>query len=359
MTNPFVYEVASTQSALARANPAIARDPYALPWYLVLGDPGSGRTTAIKSMQLTWPHGDAPLTIGIPQQLCTYWLSAEAVFIEPEAGVLGDRRDPAALKGFCDELYVKRPREPVDGILLVVSLAEIIDLDERALEEYSKRLRRYLVEAGQSFHADVPVYVVITRYDTVWGFAEVFQWVPERKGEDPWGFVLPGNTPSQAAVQAINTEIDGLVARFESFCFAKLSSEDPPEHRTRAFQHLSEAKLRQFFGVIAMASSFERAPWFRALIIGSAIPGNGDRLRAGVARFSNMGLVVNAESVARSLRPGGLPIHAFMRDIVLPEKDIVPTKVRWRDDKAIMVCGILGLVLWVITVILAIVFAVI
>ncbi len=195
MTNPFVYEVASAQTALSRARPDIARDEYSLPWYLVIGEPGAGRSTAIKSMQLTWPQGDGPLSIGIPQQLATYWLAGEAVFIEPEAGVLGPRRDPNALKGLCDEIHAKRPREPVDGILFIMSLAEIIDLDERGIEEYANRLRRYLVEVGQSFKADVPVYVVITRYDTVWGFAEVFQWVPERKGEEPWGFVLPETRP--------------------------------------------------------------------------------------------------------------------------------------------------------------------
>ena len=53
MTNPFVYEVASVSSALARARPDFARDAYVLPWYLVIGEPGSGHSTAIKAMQLT------------------------------------------------------------------------------------------------------------------------------------------------------------------------------------------------------------------------------------------------------------------------------------------------------------------
>jgi type VI secretion system protein ImpL len=361
-SNPFVYEIASAASALERARPELASDAYALPWYLVIGEPGSGRTTAIKSMQLTWPHGDGPITIGTPQQYATYWLAAEAVFIEPELNVLGVRREPHGLKGLCDQIRTKRPREPVDGILFIMSLADLIDLEERALEDYANRLRRYLVEVGQSFKADVPVYVVVTRYDTVWGFGEVFQWTPERKREEPWGFVLPGDTPSQKAIEAINKELDGVAARFEAHCLEKLSSEDPPENRTRAFQHLAElrvvmAKLRQFFGIVAMANNFERAPWIRALTIGSAVPGSGDRLRAGIARFANMGLAIDPLSMPRSQRPGGLPIHAFMRDVVLPEKDIVPTKVRWRDDVLILILMGIGIVAVLAAVVLAIVFA--
>lgn len=362
MTNPFVYELASVANAVARVRPGSPDGAYALPWYLVLGDPGSGRTTAIKSMQMTWPSGDAALQTGVPQPLCTYWLAGEAVFIEPEARVLGPSREPGQLETLARELHEKRPREPVDGVLLVVNLAELADADERGVEAYGNRLRGYLVEAGRSFQSDVPVYVVATRYDTLWGFAEVFQWAPERRNEEPWGFALPGDTPSQKAVAAIELELDGLSARFEAFCLAKLSGDDPAENRTRAFQHLAEVralmgKLRELFRIVAMANAYERAPWIRAMIIGSAVPGVGDRLRAGVARFSNMGLAIGPE-MPRSARPGGLPIHAFMRTVVLPERDIVPTRVRWRDDRLTLACALMALLLWVGATIAGVAFAI-
>jgi type VI protein secretion system component VasK len=340
----FGPEIGNVMAAVARAHPNHQAGVYAIPWYLVIGEPGSGRTTAVRSMNLTWPPGDGPLPVG-PQAMASYWMASEAVIIEPETIVLGPGRNPQFLSMLCQELKERRPREPLDGILLVINLAAIIDLEERGVESYGNALRKYLVEVSKTLGSDVPVYIVFTHYDTMWGFAEVFQWTPERKGEEAWGFVLPGDTPSQQAVQRLNTELDGLAARFEAFCLAKLSSEDPPEHRTRAFQHLVEVKLlmtklRAFLGVIAMANAFERAPWVRALIVGSAFPGTGDRLRAGVARFSNMGLVLSADP-PRSMRPGGLPLHSYMKSVVLPEKDLVPTRTRWRDDKLIVAAALL------------------
>ena len=353
----FVYELASVVSAVARMHPNHPEGVYAQPWYLVIGEPGSGRTTLVRAMNLAWPNGNLPLQIGAPQQLCTYWVPGEAVLVEPEQRVLGPERDPTRLKELCGELARLRPREPIDGILLVLNIAAFVDLDERQIEQYAGTLRTYLLEVNQAIGADVPVYITLNRYDTLWGFAEVFQWTPERKGEDPWGFVLAGDTDSQNAVKRINVELDGLAARIEAFCLAKLCSEDPPEHRTRAFQHLTEMramirKLRVVLEVIARANAYERAPWLRAMIVGTAVPGTGDRLRAGLARFSNMGLTQgNDGGMQRTTRPGGLPMHAFMKHVVLPEKDLVPTRKRWRDDKLIVGSALVAVVLWLIYIV--------
>src|SRR5262249_59447787 len=139
-------------------------------------------------------------------------------------------------------------------------------------------------------------------------------------------------------------ELEGLNARLEAFCLAKLCSEDPVEQRIRAFQHLAEVralmdKLRLVFNVLAMANSYERAPWIRAVALGSALPGSGDRMRAGVSRFFNMGLG-QGPPVAVTSRPGGMPLHAYMSSVILNEREIVPLRTRWREDKVFIVAMI-------------------
>src|SRR5262249_55625323 len=145
-------------------------------------------------------------------------------------------------KELASQLLSSRPREPLDGIILLINIAAFIDLDERGLENYANGLRRYLVEVGQALQSDVPVYIVLTRYDTLWGFAEVFQWGADRKNEDPWGFTLPLDTEPNKAQARIFEQLVGLNARLEAFCLAKLSSEDNAEQRVRAFQHLAEVR---------------------------------------------------------------------------------------------------------------------
>lgn len=86
---------------------------------------------------------------------------------------------------------------------------------------------------GAAFVLHVPVGNIVTiRYDTLWGFAEVFQWGPDRKGEEPWGFpTLPLDTAPTQAQAKIFEQLIGLNARLEAFCLAKLSSDHNPEQR--------------------------------------------------------------------------------------------------------------------------------
>lgn len=352
-------EIDAVHAAVLRAVPSDPRGIYALPFYLVVGDPGSGRSTAIRSMNLGWSNAaEGPLRLPVQQPLCTYWMPTEAVFIEPEGAVFGRQRNPEALRALCDELKHQRPREPIDGILLVLSVADIADLEESGLDAYAALMRGYLTEIGRRLGADVPVYMIVTRYDTLWGFAEVFQWTAERRREEPWGFTLPLDVAKDQVQARVETELAGLGARLEACCLAKISSEDPPEVRTRAFQHVAEArelleKLRAVISAFGMANSFERAPWLRALALGCAVPGAGDRPRAGMKRFAQMGLALPPPGQAASSRPGGLPIHAFVPTVVLPEREIVPLRVRWRDDSLLIGLLIAGAVLLLTTLVLA------
>lgn len=344
----FRQEIQAVHDAVARMRPGHAKGIYAVPWYMVVGDPGTGRTTMIRSMNLTWPDGDPALKLGLSSQLCDWWMAEEAIFLEPQKTVLGNRRDPNALKAMCEDLRKKRPREPIDGVVLLLRIGDILDLNEEGVDAHAGNLRNYMVEIAKALGSDVPTYVVITGLDALWGFGDVFQWTAERAKEEPWGFLLPPNTPSQEAVPRIDEALLGLGARFEAHCLAKLSSHAPTEERVRAYQHLVEVrtlldKLRAWLKILAMANAYERAPWVRAVTIGSAVPGTGERLRAGVQRFQNMGLSLGQPDPQR--RPGGMPVHSFMRAIVIPEKDLVPLRMRWRDDTLTVFSFILGTLL--------------
>lgn len=362
MIHPITQEVGAALAEVGRRIPNHPDGAYALPWYLLLGDPRSGRSSALRAMHLTWSHGDRPIALPVPDPFCTIWMPAEAVVVEPGDRVLGEGAHRDAFPALCAELRSRRPREAVDGIILVLDAVALVDLSEQALEAYAARQRAHLVEAAKHLAADVPTYVVVTRYDTLYGFADVFAWTAERRTEEPFGFTLPLDTDSQAAGGRIRDELMGLAARFEAMCFAKISSDDPPDQRARAFQHVAEAallveRLTSVLGTVAMASAYERAPWIRALIAGSAVPGIGDRPRALQTRFANMGLTMPPE-LPRAARPGGLPLLPFFTKLLLPERDVVPTKKRFRDDPLSVWTTVAGLVLWVVALVVAVAFAV-
>ncbi len=350
----FAYELASLLAAQDQARPGDPEGAYAMPWYLVIGEPGTGRSSAIRALSLSWPSGDGPVAMNVPQQQCAYWLPEKAVFIEPESTVMGPNRQHQALQELCWELKSKRPREPIDGMILVVSTRYLADANEEQVQRYANTLRRYLIEVMQALAAEVPVYIVATAVDDLWGFGDVFKWTAQRRDEEPWGFSLPPDLPSSQTPDRVRSELEGLSARMEAMCFDKLSGEDAVDVRARAFQHLAEGrdlveKLADFMGVIAMANAFERAPWVRALVFGSGTPGTGQRLRHRVEQFTTMGYYPPQQS--GTPQPGGMPIHAIVDGVLLPERDIVPTRIRWRDDVLLVLLMLLGVLGWIALVV--------
>lgn len=344
----FGPEIAVVHGLASRLRPGDPKGAYAVPWYMVLGAERSGKTSVVRAMNLTW-KGDNPLRTGVAQQLAEYYLAEEAVFLEPGPSVVGPRRVADQLPSLCAELLKRRPREPLDGVLLVLSVADFADLDEGRLEAYAQEQRQVLLDVCRELGADIPVYIVLNRYDTLWGFAEAFAWSAERAREEPWGFRVPPQTPSQQAQAALADGLEGLGARIEAQCLWRLSGEEGVEQRIKCFQHLVEAremlvKLAEVIRILALANAYERAPWIRALIAGCAVPGMGDRIRAGMERFANMGLMQAPYDPARPTRPGGLPIFGFVRDIVVPERDLVPLRTRWRDDKLTVIAFVVGIV---------------
>ncbi len=344
----FGPEIAIVHGIASGLKPGDPKGSYAVPWYMVLGSERAGKTSVIRAMNLTW-KGDQPFRTNVAQQLAEYWIANEAVFLEPGATVIGPRRIADHLPSLCAELMKRRPREPLDGVILILNVADFADLDEQKLETYATEQRQILVDLCRGLGADIPVYIVLNRYDTLWGFAEAFAWSAERSREEPWGFRVPPATPSQQAQAALYEGLEGLIARIEAQCLWRLSGDEPMETRIKAFQHLVEARemqtrLKEVLKTLAIANAYERAPWLRALIAGCAVPGMGDRIRAAMDRFTNMGLMQAPYDPARPTRPGGLPIFGFVRDIVVPERDLVPLRTRWRDDKVTVIAFLVGIV---------------
>ncbi len=289
------------------------------------------------------------LPIGVPGARCSYWLAKEALFIEPEASVLGPRREPAELSRLCDELRRSREREPIDGILLVLSIAEFVELDEQGLDAYANRIRAYLVEVGRALRADVPTYVVLSRYDTLWGFAEVFQWAAERGREEPWGFTLPLETSPDNAGPRILQELEGLNARPG----VDLPRAGELGGRARGADAGVPAPGRGAGADAAAAAALRGDRDGERVRAGAVAPRGGDRQRdarhggpapRGGDAVHEHGAGAAAERGGRDAA-GGLPIHATLRAVVLPERDIVPLRQRWRDDRFTLVCFVGGLLL--------------
>src|ERR1700733_2181009 len=156
---------------------------YEQPWFVLIGPPGSGKTTALLNSGLNFPlaqdDGD-PSVGGVGgTRLCDWWFADEAVLIDT-AGRYTTQDSDAAVdragwQGFLDLLRRTRPRPPINGVIVVLSLVDLASADpaERAAHARSVRLR--INEITDRLQLRVPVYVVFSKADRLHGFDAYFE----------------------------------------------------------------------------------------------------------------------------------------------------------------------------------------
>ena len=185
------------------------RHLYALPWFLVIGGPGAGKTAALRQSGLQFPLAHDPTAQARAEPLvaaagatqnCDWWFANDAVLIDTTGSYCGPQQamkpagDPEADRiewlGLLGLLRKNRPRAPVNGVLLAVSVAELLAPDEQERARHAGLLRERLADIRRELGIRCPVYLVITKIDLLRGFGAFFQSLTHEGRAQVWGFAL-------------------------------------------------------------------------------------------------------------------------------------------------------------------------
>jgi type VI secretion system protein ImpL len=161
-----------------------ARWRHDLPWYLVIGEPRSGKTQllAAAGLQSPFDQADTRPTGGSGQ--CDWYCADEGVLIDTPGRYLiqPDRSVDAA--GWTTLLACLRWRHrvrPLNGVVVTLSVDRLLSGNEHDLEQLARHVHSRVQEIQQVLQVDVPLYLVLTQADRLAGFIEYFD---SPSGED-------------------------------------------------------------------------------------------------------------------------------------------------------------------------------
>src|SRR3954465_9006126 len=160
---------------------------YDLPWYLLIGPPGAGKTTALVNSGLKFPlsRGATPAAVaGVGgTRYCDWWFTEDAVLIDTAGRYTtqdsDSQADKASWLAFLALLKKSRPRQPINGVMVAISLEDIMTLSRGELSAHADAIRARLLELHERLKIDFPVYALFTKGDLVAGFIEYFGYVGE------------------------------------------------------------------------------------------------------------------------------------------------------------------------------------
>lgn len=321
---------------------------YCLPWYVLVGAPGAGKTTALVNSGLNFPLSDAdgPHAIqGVAgTRYCDWWFTDDAILIDTAGRYTSQSDeqevDKSGWKGFLQLLRKHRPRQPLNGALVMMGLDDLMDADPAERLRQGRLIRKRLRELDEAFRLRVPAYVVLTKTDRLAGFSAFFEHLDRSTREQVWGVTLPlptGGIEGGDLADRFRDALDGLVERLNTLLLDRLQAETDPERRAEIFAfpsqvaHLAEP-LHELLGEIAAASRFDPPPRIRGIYFASAQQDEApvDMItRNAVAEFG-----LELPRLAEVAIPGtkSFFLARLLREVVFGEASLISTDPR-RDRR--------------------------
>jgi len=185
-----VKTIKTSKLGQTRGNEAL----YELPWYMIIGNPAAGKSTAIANSGLRLPFADSQGSIvqGIGgTRNCDWYFTTEGILLDTAGRYSVHEEDRAEWLGFLGLLRKYRPRAPINGIIIAVSIAELTSSRPEFAISLAKNLRQRVQELTESLEVIAPVYVLFTKADLIAGFNDFFRGLDDAERERVWGATLP------------------------------------------------------------------------------------------------------------------------------------------------------------------------
>ncbi len=312
---------------------------YSLPWYAIVGPPAAGKTTALRHSGLSFPYldpdGSGVRGVGGTRN-CDWWFTNEAILLDTAGRYTTEQDDHEEWMAFLRTLREHRKHKPLNGVLVAVSVSDLIDASEDEIEQIADRVRDRIDEMQEQLKMILPVYVLFTKCDLVAGFVEFFGDYKRSQRGQAWGATFAMKLDKSDPGALFDGEFDLLVEQLHKRTVKRMVSERPTRRqKEKIYQFpLEFAAIKRNLADF-MAAAFRPAPppaHKKALKIPTPIL-RGFYFTSGTQEGKPLDRVVGAMGRAFGLRPvdqddavAGESKSFFLTDvfrqIVFPDQDI-------------------------------------
>ncbi len=209
---------------------------YALPWYVMIGPPGSGKSTAIKNSGLNFPLGDKELRGIGGTRNCDWFLSDSAILLDTAGRYITEDDDREEWLTFLDTLKKHRRRMPINGVIVGCSVQDLLNATPEELEWHAENIRKRIDELMNRLGIRFPVYLVFTKCDLLDGFVDFFETLDRREREQIWGSTYTKEQyESESPAGVFEAELQTLLDELHHKRLARLSTSLKRENRRKVF----------------------------------------------------------------------------------------------------------------------------
>ena len=158
---------------------------YAMPWYMIIGPPAAGKSTALLRSGLQFPFtpGERKSVRGVGgTRNCDWWFSDQAILLDTAGRYATEDDDIEEWNAFLKMLKRYRKKRPLNGLMVAISIGDILTSDPTELDELAVQIRSRIDQVISELKLVLPVYIFLTKCDLMSGFVEYFPTCANRTG---------------------------------------------------------------------------------------------------------------------------------------------------------------------------------
>ncbi|MBB5018756.1 type VI secretion system protein ImpL [Chitinivorax tropicus] len=333
---------------------------YDIPWYLIVGAPGGGKTTALNESGLQFPladqFGKGPIGGVGGTRNCDWWFADEAVLLDTAGRyITQDSFGPAdqgAWLGFLGLLKKHRRRRPINGLILAVSALDLLQQDEGVHQHHVRAVRERIKELHDKLGIRFPIYVVITKCDLLAGFVEFFDQLGKDERGQVWGVTFPYVDAShvEQTLAMLPAEMKTLERQLQRRMVDRIQQERDLRRRALIYGFPQQFALlhdsaQRFVREVFSASRYQEPALLRGMYFTSATQ-NGSPIDRIIGALANSFDLPRAALPANASSGRSYFINRLLREVVFAESGLAGADLRLEQRrKYLQWGGITGIVL--------------
>lgn len=306
---------------------------YELPWYMVIGNPAAGKSSAVKNSGLKFPFSDntGPAVQGIGgTRNCDWFFTTEGILLDTAGRYAIHEEDRKEWLGFLQLLRKYRPKSPINGIIIGVSIAELSQNKPEYAIQLAKNLRQRVQELTENLEIFAPVYILFTKMDLLSGFVDFFEDTDEAERDRVWGATLPLESEQKTdAVTRFDEQFDVLFEGLKELSVTRMSLNRKqsltPGLMTFPIEFSSiRPALRTFVATLFEDNPFQFKPIFRGFYFTSALQEGVATSPLSARMASRFALTPREEpKVASIIASHGLFLRDLFSKVIFADKHLV------------------------------------
>ncbi|MBL9079635.1 MAG: type VI secretion system membrane subunit TssM [Planctomycetes bacterium] len=329
---------------------------HTIPWYILIGPPGSGKSTLLRESGLSFPYmtkGRSAIRGLGGTKNCDWWFADRGILLDTAGRYTTEAEDRDEWMAFLRMMKRGRGRRPINGAIVAVGLAEIVEASDTELQRYAENVRDRIDELTRELQVVFPIYLVFTKCDRLRGFVETFDTLNKDQRRQVWGFTFPFDRARDFSVpDQFGKEFDEL---YKALCVRRvelLANDHFKKRKAQVyafplqFLHLKE-RLQGFLAQVQQPNPYQEVS-----------PVRGIYFTSGTQEGTTI------DKILKVLRPAELELDVpqearrcyFVDDVfnrvVFPDATLAaPTAQALRRDRQLRIGGAIGLAVLALVVV--------